>query len=119
MQDKKYKSVVQETLITQRNGRYVIPVRSEAQSTIKGIVQEQSQSGATVYLEPYTIVEDNNKLSRKFSEEKNEVDRILYELGLEILPDADFLLASTDEMAKIDSIIAKAFLLYGNKSNEA
>ncbi len=108
LQDSKYKNIIQETIITQRNGRYVIPVRAEAQSSIKGIVQDQSISGSTVYLEPMSIVEDNNKLARKIVEERVEIEKILRELGEKIAPDIEAILETIERMAEFDSIIAKA-----------
>lgn len=108
IQDSKYKNVIQESLITQRSGRYVIPVKSEAQSQIKGIVQDQSQSGSTVYLEPMAVVDDNNKLAKKILEEKVEIERILRALGELIAPDAYQIKDTVETMAIIDSIIAKA-----------
>lgn len=108
MQDSKYKGALQENYITQRNGRYVIPVKAESQSSIKGIVQDQSQSGSTVYLEPLAIVDDNNKLAKKLLEEKNEIEKILLEFGYKILPDISLLLDAVSNMAEIDSIIARA-----------
>lgn len=108
IQDSKYKNVIQESLITQRSGRYVIPVKSEAQSQIKGIVQDQSQSGSTVYLEPMAVVDDNNKLAKKIVEEKVEIERILRELGESIVPDLFQIKMTVEKMAEVDSIIAKA-----------
>jgi DNA mismatch repair protein MutS2 len=108
VQEARYRNVVQENLVTQRNGRYVIPVKSEAQSQIKGIVQDQSQSGSTVYMEPFSIVEDNNKLALKILEEKNEIERILRELGYKLLPDITLLSESVAKMAEVDVIVAKA-----------
>lgn len=108
MQDSKYKGAVQEQLITQRNGRYVIPVRSESQSTIRGIVQDQSQSGLTVYLEPMSLIEENNKLIKKFSEEKAEIQRILFQLGQNILPVLDRFYEIVEKVTIFDSIVAKA-----------
>lgn len=108
IQDPKYKNIIQESLITQRNGRYVIPVKSEAQSQIKGIVQDQSQSGSTVYLEPMSVVDDNNKLTKKILEEKVEIERILRALGELVAPDASQIKETVEKMAEVDSIIAKA-----------
>lgn len=108
IQDTKYKNVIQESLITQRNGRYVIPVKSEGQSQIKGIVQDQSMSGSTVYLEPMGVVEDNNRLAKKIIEEKVEIERILRILGESIQPDVEQIKNAVEKMAEVDSIIAKA-----------
>ncbi|MFN4152852.1 MAG: endonuclease MutS2, partial [Candidatus Sericytochromatia bacterium] len=108
MQDSKYKGALQENYITQRNGRYVIPVKAESQSSIKGIVLDQSQSGSTVYLEPLAIVDENNKLAKKLLEEKNEIEKILLEFGYKVLPDISLLLDAVNQMTEVDAIIAKA-----------
>lgn len=108
IQDSRYKSSVQENIITQRNGRYVIPIKTEAQSVIKGIVQDQSQSGATVYIEPMSIVDDNNKLAQKYHDEKAEVEKVLIDLGMQIVEEADIIIETVEKMAEFDAIIAKA-----------
>ncbi len=108
IQEPRYKNIIQESIITQRNGRYVIPVKTESQGHIRGIVQDQSQSGATVYLEPLSIVDDNNKLAKKFLEEKLEIEKILRQLGEKIIPDISLLIETVDKMTEVDVIVAKA-----------
>lgn len=108
MQETKYKGAIQDQIITQRNGRYVIPIRTESQSTVKGIIQDQSQSGLTVYIEPMQIVEENNKLTKKTLEENAEIQKILYELGLRLLPNIKDFYEIVDKMTEFDSIVAKA-----------
>src|SRR5579864_2303967 len=71
-----FSSALQEGIITTRNDRYVLPVKSELRSQVRGIVHDQSSSGATVFVEPIVIVELNNKLRELQIEERQEVERI-------------------------------------------
>lgn len=99
---------LQESLITIRSGRYVVPVRAEAKSKLAGIVHDTSQSGATVFIEPMETVELNNTLRSLELEEKDEILRILSELTRMVGAVADHL---TDNMAilfRLDVILAAA-----------
>src|SRR5215471_15068583 len=75
-----YSSQLQEQLVTVRNGRFVIPVRTEQKRNIEGIVHGSSSSGATVFMEPLAVLEMNNDLVRLQDEEQAEIARILTEL---------------------------------------
>ena len=77
-------NALQEHIITIRNDRYVVPVRAEARSQVRGIVHDQSASGATVFVEPLVVVELNNRLRQLQVEERQEVERILRVLSNEI-----------------------------------
>lgn len=77
----KYAGVFQDHLVTERNGRYVLPVRSDHRSRLKGFVHDESASGQTLYVEPATVLDANNELQHLQREEKREEERILRRLS--------------------------------------
>lgn len=101
-------SALQEPIVTIRNDRYVIPVRSESRGAVRGIVHDQSASGATVFIEPMVVVELNNKLRQLQIEEHQEIERILRVLSLEIGHEADVLRLDVELLAEFDLHLAKA-----------
>jgi DNA mismatch repair protein MutS2 len=99
---------LQEPIITQRDGRYVIPLRAEFKGQIKAIVHDQSSSGATLFVEPLPIVELNNQVRELQLQERDEERRILYELSAQIGEYRDELTYGVENLAMLDLIFAKA-----------
>ncbi len=99
---------LQEALITQRSGRYVIPIKAEAKGRIKGIVHDQSSSGATLFIEPIATVEINNQIRELELTEQDEVLRILREISQLVGSDADRVVRTVDALAALDAAFAKA-----------
>jgi len=99
---------LQETIVTQRQGRYVLPVRAEFKGKIPGIVHDQSGSGATLFVEPFSVVELNNDLRQRQAEEEEEMLRILRELSELVADEALYLHLMQDTLAGLDVILARA-----------
>lgn len=98
-----------DTIVTMRNDRYVIPVKSEYRSQFGGVVHDQSASGQTVFVEPRQVVELNNKLRQHQIAERKEIERILSELSNELAPYRQDILQNAFVLGKLDFINAKAF----------
>jgi DNA mismatch repair protein MutS2 len=99
---------LQEPIITQRDGRYVIPLRAEFKGQIKAVVHDQSSSGATLFVEPLPIVELNNSMRELQLQERDEERRILYELSAQIAEYRDEFVYGVENLAMLDLIFAKA-----------
>jgi len=100
--------LLQDPIVTQRGGRYVVPVKAEHRAAVKGIVHDQSASGQTVFIEPLEIMEANNALREAELAERLEVERILDELSRRVEKSAGDLDATTSALAALDLILAKA-----------
>jgi DNA mismatch repair protein MutS2 len=94
--------------VTQRDGRYVLPIKVEHKRQIPGVIHSVSQTGSTVFLEPSEIFESNNQLSMLYNEEHREIVRILTTLTAELGAEAREFLSSIDVLAAFDAIYAKA-----------
>lgn len=105
-----YQKYLQEPIITQRNGRFVVPVKSECRAEVKGLVHDTSSSGATVFIEPTGVVEANNAIKMLEGQERDEISRILYELSAMVGSFADGIRSSYQNAADLDLIFAKARL---------
>lgn len=97
-----------DSIITMRNDRFVIPVKAESRGVFGGVVHDQSSSGQTLFIEPQSVLDLNNKLKRLESEEKYEVDRILAELSAEIVPHTADILTNLVLSTDLDVIQAKS-----------
>jgi DNA mismatch repair protein MutS2 len=99
---------VADMSVTVRNGRFVIPVRREAQGAVGGIVHDASSTGGTLFVEPPAAVEAGNRIRELQIEEIEEVDRILAELSTRLRPHRDELADSLDALITLDSLAARA-----------
>ncbi|MCR1795950.1 endonuclease MutS2 [Staphylococcus warneri] len=97
-----------DTIVTVRNDRNVIPVKAEYRQDFNGIVHDQSASGQTLYIEPSSVVEMNNQISRLHNDEAVERERILTELTSQVAVESDALLLAESIMGHLDFLIAKA-----------
>lgn len=102
MQEARYQPMLQEAIITQRNGRYVIPLKAEYKGQLKSIVHDQSSSGATLFIEPLATVELNNAYQEFQLSERNEILRILRELTESIAEYTEPLKQIVESLAEID-----------------
>ncbi|MDD7646041.1 MAG: endonuclease MutS2 [Ruminococcus bromii] len=110
-----YQKYLQEAIVTQRSGRYVVPVKAEFRNEIKGLVHDSSGSGATVFIEPIGVVEANNEIRVLRADEQDEIDRILAELSREVGEFADGIVQSYRAAVELNLIFAKGQLAYKMK----
>jgi len=103
---------LQENIITMRNGRYVVPVKNEYKNEIKGLIHDTSSSGATVFIEPMSVLESNNELRELQSKENHEIERILAEFSAECAECSDELSLDYYNITQLAFIFAKADLSY-------
>ena len=103
-----YSKYMRENLVTIRNGRFVIPVKEEYRSCVKGFVHDMSSSGSTVFIEPLAVFDLNNELSNLHIEEELEIERILQNLSGLLFPYTKELESNAKLIGKLDFIFAKA-----------
>ena len=103
---------LQEAIITQRNGRFVVPVKAEHRGDVPGLVHDTSGSGATVFIEPAQVVEINNQLKVLEGREQQEIERILAELSAEVAQCAASLREDYEALCTFDFIFARAKLSF-------
>lgn len=107
-----FSKYLQDAIITQRDGRYVVPVKTEYRSFVPGLVHDTSASGSTLFVEPLTVVEINNQLKVLFSKEKEETERILAELSAEVAQFSESMILSYKSLVELNVIFAKSSLAF-------
>lgn len=107
---------MQDTIVTQRSGRYVIPIKQEYKGFVKGLIHDQSASGSTVFIEPLAIVNLNNDLKQLEMEESAEIERILIEFTHTICDIVSGLASNQEIISNLDIIFARANYSVDNKS---
>lgn len=106
---------LQDSVVTVRQDRYVIPVKSEYRSQVRGFIHDQSSSGATVFIEPEQVMEYNNELKRARFEETEEIYKILSELSEKVSYMSEGLRYNAENMTEIDNCFARAAYAFKNK----
>jgi DNA mismatch repair protein MutS2 len=108
MQSTQYGSAIQDLIVTQRDGRYVLPVRADRRTQLPGVVHDTSASGQTLFVEPLEVVELNNRWKELQAAERHEIERILRRLSAQVGAEAETLRVMLDALAAIDLAFAKA-----------
>ena len=108
--------ILQDSIITQRNGRFVVPVKAEYRSSMPGMVHDTSASGATLFIEPAAVVELNNNIRILYGKEKAEIERILAELSADTAQFAGSIRRDYELLCQLDFIFARGKLAYKMKA---
>lgn len=111
-----YQKYLRDNIVTQRDGRYVVPVKAECRGNVPGLVHDTSSSGQTVFIEPMGVVQANNDIKVLVSKEEAEIERILFELSALAGSYADVIIGSYKCLAELDLIFAKADMAYSMKA---
>ena len=112
-----YATVLQDAIVTMRNGRYVVPVKREHKAEIAGIVQDTSDSGATVFVEPMSVVEANNEIRVLLGKEREEIEKILADLSEQAGAIYNETKLSYENGIYLDLVFAKAQMAYSMKAS--
>ena len=113
-----YQQYLQEAIVTQRGGRFVVPVKAECRGSVPGLVHDTSSTGATVFIEPASVVDANNDIKVLQGKERDEIMRILFELSAEAGEFAESIKHSFDSAVRLNLIFAKAHLAYKMKATK-
>ena len=113
-----YRRYLQESLVTIRSGRYVLPVKQEYRQNLKGVVHDQSASGATVFIEPLPVVNMQNEVTSLQRREEQEIERILIMLSAKVDAESEKLSLNSSVYAELDFIVARGRLSLEMDGNE-
>jgi DNA mismatch repair protein MutS2 len=108
IKEPKVQKIIQEPIITEREGRYVIPVKNELRREIEGITHDVSNTGATVFVEPWVTIELGNTIRELVTEEKYEIEKILQHLSMTVGTYDTEILTGISRLAELDVALAKA-----------
>jgi len=106
--DPKTAPMLQDPIVTQRDGRFVVPLRAEFKGRLKAVIHDQSASGATLFVEPLAVVDLNNQVRELELAERDEIRRILTELSTEVGAGAEAIRRTVEALADLDLALAKA-----------
>ena len=112
------RSYLQDAVITMRDGRYCLPVKSEYKSQVNGMVHDQSATGSTLFIEPMAVIQLNNELRSLEIEEQKEIEAVLASLSNELAPFTEALAMDLELLSQLDFIFAKAALSRHYKCSE-
>jgi len=118
IRSKSTQKYLQESIITIRDGRFVVPVKAENRADIPGLVHDTSSSGSTVFIEPMAVVEANNELKILEAKEREEIDRILQALSVQVGEFSEGIKIGYSCLIELDLIFAKGKLAYDMKASE-
>ena len=110
------RSYLQDAVITQRNGRYCVPVRAEYRSQVPGMIHDQSSTGSTLFVEPMAVVRLNNNLKELHLKEQEEIEHVLERLSEETVSFTEAILQNYELLTELDFIFAKAALAKNMKA---
>lgn len=113
-----YKKFLQDPIVTMRSDRYVIPVKSEYRGEVNGIVHDTSSSGATLFIEPMSVVNSNNEIRDLHTKEQQEIERILAELSVLVSENSHTIFVDYKNVTNLDFIFCKGRLSLDMDANE-
>ncbi len=111
------RTMLQDGVITIRNDRYCLPVKSEYRSSFPGMIHDQSNTGSTVFIEPMAVVQLNNKIKELQNKEKEEIEKVLMQLSGLVASEAPQLSANSQALTQLDFIFAKGALALEQKAS--
>ncbi len=113
-----YKKFLQDSVVTMRGDRFVIPVKSEYKGEVPGIVHDSSATGATLFIEPMTVLNSNNEIRDLKNREQQEIERVLAELSVEVAEHSHTIFVDYNNITELDFIFCKARLSLDMNANE-